>query len=173
MRLPKGVPRNRRRSKLGESTSGTRSIRYPVRGWPFTRTPSARSRCVQRQTAERLTPICRAIFSPLMTIMGFSESNVSSASIRRSVVPARSLVAESLRAGMQLSRGSSIKLYNQRERHRAYPPRGAWAREGRRTPSLRRWGAVRPFLELGQPLGQLVELELAFCKGGFELSDDF
>src|SRR5579859_7106372 len=104
-----------------------------------------------------------------MTIMGFSESNVSSASIRRSVVPARSLVAESLRVGMQLSRGSSIR---QRERHRAYPPRGAWAREDRRTQSLSGWGAVRPFLELGQALGQLVEFQLAFGKGGFELAHD-
>ena len=100
MRLPNGVPRSRRRSKLGESTSGTRSIRYPVRGWPFTRTPSARSRCVHRHTAERLTPICRAIFSPLITIMGFSESSVSSASMRRSVLPGLSVVAELFRAGM-------------------------------------------------------------------------
>ena len=37
---------------------------------------------------ERVTPISRAIFAPLMTIMALSESSASSASMRRSVVPA-------------------------------------------------------------------------------------
>ena len=39
--------------------------------------------------AERVTPISRAIFAPLMTIIVLSESSASSASMRRSVVPGK------------------------------------------------------------------------------------
>src|SRR4029077_21162850 len=63
--------------------------------------------------------------------------------------------------------------YKQRERHRAYPPRGGWAREGRRSLNLSARRAIRAFFKLSQSFGQLVELELAFRKRDFELPHTF
>ena len=51
-----------------------------------------RSFSIQRQTCCRVTPISLAIFAPLMTIVAFSASSVSSASMRRSVAPGRLVV---------------------------------------------------------------------------------
>src|SRR5580704_11140521 len=68
--------------------SGTFSKKYPVCCSPFTRTPSSRSRVTHRHTVERDTPISLAMRAPLTTIVAFSASKVSSAAMRRSVVPA-------------------------------------------------------------------------------------
>src|SRR3984957_2639547 len=62
---------------------------YPVAVWPFTRTPSSRNFSIQRHTCCRVTPISFAICPPLITIVAFSASSVSSASIRLSVIPGK------------------------------------------------------------------------------------
>src|ERR1700730_12831192 len=87
MRFPNKLPFRRCRNMSAASMSGTFSRKYPVCCSPFTRTPSSRRRVTQRQTVDRDTPISRAIRAPLTTIVAFSASSVSSAAIRRSVVP--------------------------------------------------------------------------------------
>src|SRR3984957_17346086 len=62
---------------------------YPVAVWPFTRTPNSRNFSIQRHTCCRVTPISLATCAPLITIVAFSASSVSSASIRLSVIPGK------------------------------------------------------------------------------------
>src|SRR5260221_5214179 len=88
------------RSRSGVRMSGTRSRKYPVLGLPFTRTPTSRSRCTQRQTVERETPISLAIRSPLMAMVALLEKSASSDVSLRSVVPGREV--EAMEAGRSL-----------------------------------------------------------------------
>jgi len=76
------------------------SKKYPVFGLPFTRTPTSRSRCTQRQTVERETPISLAIRSPLMAMVALLEKSASSEVSLRSVVPGREV--EAMEAGRSL-----------------------------------------------------------------------
>ena len=61
----------------------------PLPSDPLHEHPVRASRCTQRQTVERETPISFAIRAPLMTIVAFSASSVSRVARRRSVVPGR------------------------------------------------------------------------------------
>src|SRR6267142_3432185 len=88
------------RSRSGVRMSGTFSKKYPVFGLPFTRTPTSRNRCTQRQTVERETPISLAIRSPLMAIVALLEKSASSDVSLRSVVPGREV--EAMEAGRSL-----------------------------------------------------------------------
>src|SRR5258708_36423063 len=94
------LPFKRSRSMSGVRMSGTRSRKYPVLGLPFTRTPTSRSRCTQRQTVERETPISLAMRSPLMAMVALLEKSASSDVSLRSVVPGREV--EAMEAGRSL-----------------------------------------------------------------------
>src|SRR5215470_16907331 len=89
MCFPKRVPFNCRLSQSGVRTSGTFSRKYPVAAWPFTLTPNSRRRSTHRHTVERETPISRAMRAPLMTMVAFSASSLSSPATLRSVVPGK------------------------------------------------------------------------------------
>src|SRR5579863_1918770 len=81
------------RSMSGVRISGTRSRKYPVLGFPLTRTPTSRNRSTHRQTVERETPISLAIRSPLMAMVALLAKSVSREASRRSVLPEREVWA--------------------------------------------------------------------------------
>src|ERR1700676_1808023 len=120
MRLPNKLPFSRWRSMSGVRMSGTFSRKYPVRGCPFTRTPNSRRRSTQVQTADRETPISRATRAPLTTIVAFSASNVTSAAMRRSVVPGSDSAAFFLR-GTMLCESIDMVLASMRVRKLTFP----------------------------------------------------
>src|SRR5205823_981099 len=94
---------------------GTFSRKYPVAACPFTFTPSPRSRSTHRHTVERDTPISRAMRAPLITMVAFSASSVSSPATLRSVVPGKGsgFMGISLRLERRLSLRFLDAVYKQ------------------------------------------------------------